>query len=100
IFTNEELEGAKTLKVNYLKTAYFESGANGKFQEKSLPVEAQFAPVYTITPLDYNGDGHQDLLLCGNMHQTRIRFGKYAANRGVLLQGNGKGQFAYVPEQK
>ena len=100
VFTKEELEGAKTLKANYLKTAYFESTREGKFKEKPLPVQAQLAPVYTITPLDYNGDGHKDLLLCGNMTQARIRFGKYAANHGVLLKGNGKGSFTYVPDQQ
>ncbi|RZM20611.1 MAG: VCBS repeat-containing protein, partial [Pedobacter sp.] len=100
VFTSEELEGAKTLKANFLKTAYFESTSGGKFKEKSLPMQAQFAPVYTITPLDYDGDGFQDLLMCGNLNQARIRFGKYAANHGVLLKGNGKGNFTYVPEQK
>ena len=100
VFTKEELEGAKTLKANYLKTAYFESTKDGKFKEKPLPIQAQFAPVHTITPLDYNGDGHKDLLLCGNMTQARIRFGKYAANHGVLLKGNGKGSFSYVPDQQ
>ncbi|RZM28310.1 MAG: RNA-binding protein, partial [Pedobacter sp.] len=53
IFTKEELEGANTLKANYLKTAYFESAKDGKFKEKPLPIQAQFAPVYTITPFDY-----------------------------------------------
>ena len=98
IFTEEELKGCKILKSNYLKTAYFERGADGKFKEKSLPVQAQFAPVYTITCLDYDGDGNKDLLLCGNINQSRIRFGKYDANHGVLLKGNGKGGFTYVPE--
>ena len=98
IFTAEELQGAKRLKANYLKTGYFESSANGKFVEKTLPIQVQFAPVYTITTLDYNGDGNKDLLLCGNIYQSRIRFGKYDANHGVLLKGNGKGNFEYVPE--
>lgn len=100
VFTPEEMKDAKTLKANYLKTAYFESAANGKFKEKQLPVQAQFSPVYTITPLDYDGDGHKDLLLCGNICQSRIRFGRYDANHGILLKGNGKGGFSYVPDQQ
>ena len=98
IFTPEELQGAKHLKANYLNTAYFEGGTNGKFTEKALPIQAQFAPVYTITSLDFDGDGKKDLLLCGNIYQSRIRFGKYDANHGVLLKGDGKGKFTYVPE--
>ena len=98
IFTEEELKGAKYLKANYLKTAYFESGKDGKFHEKTLPRQAQFSPVFTITPIDYDQDGHKDLLLCGNINQPRLRFGKYDANYGTLLKGDGKGNFTYIPQ--
>ncbi len=98
VFTEEELKDAKVLKANYLKTAYFEGTSNGRFKEKQLPLQAQLAPVYTIISLDYDRDGNKDLLLCGNINQSRIRFGKYDANHGVLLKGNGKGAFKYVPE--
>ncbi|TSJ44085.1 RNA-binding protein [Mucilaginibacter corticis] len=100
VFTEDEMKGAKTLKANYLKTAYFEGTAGGKYKEMPLPIQAQYAPVYTITSLDYDGDGHKDLLLCGNIYQSRIRFGKYDANHGVLLKGDGKGGFSYVPEMQ
>ncbi|MCE7058756.1 VCBS repeat-containing protein [Dyadobacter sp. CY343] len=96
IFTPEELEGAKELESNYLKTAYFEGNAAGKFVEKALPLEVQNSPVYTITSLDYDSDGTKDLLLCGNVSKARLRFGKYDANYGVLLKNNGKGQFSYI----
>ncbi|MFP5081855.1 VCBS repeat-containing protein [Pedobacter sp. JCM 36344] len=99
IFTVEELKGAKTLKANYLKTAYFESGNDGKFHEKPLPLQAQFSPVFTITPGDFDRDGHKDLILCGNINQSRLRFGKYDANHGIFLKGNGKGGFTYVTQQ-
>ena len=100
IFTEEELKGAKTLKANYLKTAYFESAKDGKFKEKPLPVQAQFSPVFSITPEDFDGDGFKDIVLFGNINQSRLRFGKYDANHGILLKGNGKGTFSYVPQQK
>ncbi|TLU91595.1 VCBS repeat-containing protein [Dyadobacter sediminis] len=100
IFTPEELEGAKELKSNYLKTAYFERSPNGKFAEKSLPLQAQISPVYTITSLDYDQDGKKDLLLCGNVSRARLRFGKYDANYGVLLKGNGNGKFTYMDQNK
>lgn len=100
IFTEEELKGAKTLKANYLKTAYFESAKDGKFKEKPLPVQAQFSPVFSITPEDFDGDGFKDIVLFGNINQSRLRFGKYDANHGILLKGNGKGSFSYVSQQK
>lgn len=97
IFTKEELEGATKLEANFLKTALFISGANGKFAEANLPVEAQFSPVFTITSVDYNRDGKKDLLLCGNIDRARLKFGKYDANYGLLLKGDGKGKFTAVP---
>ncbi|KAA0989726.1 VCBS repeat-containing protein [Dyadobacter aurulentus] len=100
IFTPEELEGAKELESNYLKTAYFERNAAGKFVEKSLPLEVQSSPVYTITSLDYDGDGKKDLLLCGNVSKARLRFGKYDANYGVLLKNDGNGQFRYIRQSQ
>jgi hypothetical protein len=78
----------------------FQRDADGKFQEKALPVQAQQAPVFTITSFDYNKDGKQDLLLCGNMNGARLRFGKSDANYGVLLQGTGGGSFTYVPQSE
>jgi len=100
IFTEEELKDANHLQANYLKTAYFESGTDQKFHEKTLPLQVQFAPVYTITSLDYNNDSKQDLLLCGNINRARLRFGKDDANYGVLLRGDGKGNFSYVNQQQ
>jgi enediyne biosynthesis protein E4 len=96
IFTEADLKDAGHLEVNYLKTACFISGPNGKFIETPLPLQAQYSPVFTLTPFDFNKDGNQDLLLCGNINQARLRFGKSDANYGVLLQGNGKGGFTYV----
>ncbi|TLV00896.1 VCBS repeat-containing protein [Dyadobacter luticola] len=96
IFTADELKGAKELKSNFLETAYFERGSNGKFIKQTLPLQAQISPVYTITSLDFDSDGKKDILLCGNVSKARLRFGKYDANYGVLLKGDGQGHFQYV----
>lgn len=100
IFSKEELEGASHLKSNFLKTAYFESNASGKLAEKTLPLEVQSSPVFTITALDYNQDGKKDLLFCGNSNKARLRFGKYDANYGTLLRGDGKGNFNYISQNR
>jgi hypothetical protein len=100
IFTPEELKDVKRLQANYLQTALFESSAGGRYELHALPIQAQYAPVYTITPLDYNKDGYEDLLLCGNMNRARLRPGKYDANYGLLLQNNGKGGFTYIDQRQ
>lgn len=100
VFTAEEMQGANHLEANYLKTAYFQSGTGNKFKEISLPQEVQFAPIYAMTELDYDHDGHPDVLLGGNINQARLRFGKSDANYGLLLRGNGRGGFEAVPQYK
>ncbi len=98
LFTSEEIEEAGKLEARFLETSFFIGREGGGFEKKSLPVQAQFAPVFTITTLDYDGDGNKDILLCGNINEARIRFGKYDANYGVLLRGDGDGAFEYVPQ--
>jgi hypothetical protein len=100
VFTPDEMKGAKHLVANCLSTACFISNAKGKLHEVPLPLQSQYSPVYTITTLDYDHDGKDDLLLCGNIRNTRIRFGKYDANYGVLLKGDGKGHYTYIPQQQ
>ncbi len=98
IFSDDELKNTGHLQADHLNTTYFENGADGRFSEKPLPLQAQFAPVFSITALDYDNDGNQDLLLCGNINHARLRFGKYDANYGVLLKGDGRGGFSYIPQ--
>lgn len=100
IFTGDELNGAVNLRVNYLKTALFISNGKGKFKEASLPVQAQYSPIYTINALDYDKDGHKDLLLCGNTSRARLKFGNSDANFGVLLKGSKKGNYSYVAQSQ
>jgi len=100
VFPPAVLEGAGRLRANCLRTCYFAGGADGRFHEKALPQAAQYAPVFTITALDYDKDGKQDLLLCGNIIHARLRFGKEDANYGMLLRGDGKGNFSYIDQQR
>jgi hypothetical protein len=99
VFTSDEMKGAGYLSANTFATACFISNSSGKLRQVQLPVQAQYAPVYTITTLDYNNDGYTDLLLCGNIQNESIHFGKYDANYGVLLKGDGKENFTYVDQQ-
>ena len=100
LFTEEELEKAGTLEANFLETALFVGGKDGALRKAALPVEAQFAPVFALATLDYNGDGHRDLFLGGNINEARIRLGKYDANYGMLLEGDGAGGFRYLPQHE
>ena len=100
IFSNKELRNAGRLEANHQETTLFTSTAGGKFQLRSLPPQAQYAPVFTINILDYDQDGNEDLLLCGNNSHTKLRLGKMDANYGMLFKGDGKGGFQYIDQSR
>jgi len=100
IFGENELKDAKKLEANYLKTVLLTQNAQGKFEEKALPIEVQFSPIYTITVTDFDQDGRKDLVMCGNLNKSRLKFGKYDANYGLLLKGDGKGQFVSIAQRQ
>src|SRR5262249_52891057 len=85
ILTLEQLSAGKKMDAVRFETSYLENEGD-HFEFKSLPVEAQFAPVFAITSLDVDGDGDKDLILAGNSDHMRVRFGKIDANYGVLLK--------------
>ena len=99
IFSSNDLKGATELKVTTLETIYLENNGKG-FIRHDLPAEAQFAPVYAMTLLDYNKDGNTDVLIGGNQSSIRIRMGVIDANFGQLFEGDGKGGFSYVPQSR
>jgi hypothetical protein len=99
MFTKEQLNNAPVLKTNNLQTVYLENTGK-EFIEKQLPAEAQYAPVYAIASADVNHDGKQDIILAGNNTLTRIKFSRYDASHAMLLLGDGKGNFTYVPQWK
>ena len=70
----------------------------GKLTMMDLPAQAQFSPVFSILRTDANKDGFDDIILTGNLTQTRILFGRYDANHGMLFLGNGKCEFRYIPQ--
>jgi enediyne biosynthesis protein E4 len=97
VFSADELKDAMKLTATELRTTLFIND-NGKFTERTLPVQAQFSPVYKILPIDVNGDGAKDLLLFGNNDYPRLKIGKIDANFGTLLMNDGAGNFSYIPQ--
>ena len=97
IFSKKELKTAQRLEANTMATTYLEN-RDGKFVVRELPREIQFSPVHTLALVDYNKDGHMDLLVGGNQSSIRIRMGVIDANFGQLFENDGKGNFQYVSQ--
>jgi hypothetical protein len=99
IFSKSELEDLGYLRANTLETSLFINQKDGGFARANLPAEAQFSPVFSVVSEDLNGDGHLDFVLGGNIERARLRFGKYDANYGTVLLGDGQGNFSYLPQR-
>lgn len=100
IFTSEELSDAQILEAKTFATSYIENLGNNRFKITPLPAPAQFAPIYGILVQDFNTDGNLDVILAGNFFGTRVKYGRYDANKGLLLLGNGNGDFKPVTTQE
>jgi hypothetical protein len=96
IFAPEALQQAVTRKVYNARTSVLRNNGGFRFALEPLPLEAQYSPIHAIETGDYNRDGHLDLLLTGNFHDVLPEIGRYDANYGLVLSGNGKGRFQAV----
>ena len=99
ILTPGQLASSPVLKTNAFTTVYLEN-IGKTFVKRELPVEAQYSPVYAIAVSDLNNDGNSDLVMAGNNSMNRIYFGRQDANHGIVLLGDGKGNFRYLSQEK
>lgn len=100
IFGASDLEKAKRWVANHTATTLLLNPSGQKLTPTTLPIQAQYAPIHAIAAADADGDGATDLLLCGNDSHFKLRLGKFDANYGILLKGDGKGHFQYVPQPR
>ena len=81
------------ITANIFKSVWIENKGNFEFVIHELPAEAQWSPVYGIIANDFNNDGSIDILLSGNEYGMHPYAGRYDAGNGLLLKGDGKGNF-------
>ena len=59
-------------------------------------MQAQISALNGMAVDDFDGDGNLDVLINGNDWGTEVTVGRYDALNGLLLRGDGKGEF-YCP---
>ena len=93
VITPEMRKGAIRLKANTNQSCYLRNDGNGKFTMIPLPVEAQISQLNGMVVDDFDGDGNLDIALNGNDYGTEVNTGRYDALNGLVLKGDGKGNF-------
>jgi hypothetical protein len=87
---------AATLGANTLDHMMFLNRGD-HFEPRPLPLEAQFTPAFAPLVADFNGDGHEDVVLSQNFFPNEIQVPRYDAGRGLLLLGDGRGGLTPAP---
>ena len=93
VFTKEQMAGALIVRANNLRSSYIRNDGNGKFTIMPLPAQAQFSALNGMIADDFDGDGNLDLVINTNDYGTDVNVGRYDALNGLMLKGDGKGNF-------
>lgn len=92
VFSPEQLENALELEVQNLQSGVLLSSDTG-YKLHTLPRAAQLSPIFGIQLHDFNQDGNLDALVGGNFYRAKPEVGRYDASYGLLLMGDGEGNF-------
>ncbi len=93
IFPEDRLKDAHILQATCFQNSYIENLGNGRLRLNYLPIEAQVAPLFGMHVEDVTGDGNLDIVGVGNFYGADVKVGRYDASVGIVLEGNGKGNF-------
>jgi hypothetical protein len=93
VITPEMRKGAIRLKANMLQSSYLRNDGNGKFTMIPLPMAAQISQLNGMVVDDFDGDGNLDVAISGNDYGTEVGTGRYDALNGLMLRGDGRGNF-------
>lgn len=100
IFTAAQLEKSSKVIANMLQSVYLQNNGNKKFTTNTLPNYAQLSALNGIVSMDVDGDGNKDIIAGGNLYPLRVQVGPLDASIGILLKGDGKGNFTPIPYDK
>jgi enediyne biosynthesis protein E4 len=93
LFSDLNLDNCLKLKATELKSCYLENKGKGNFEMKPLPKLAQSSPIFSFIVDDFDGDKHLDALAIGNFYANEANMGRQDASSGIILKGDGKGNF-------
>ena len=100
IYQPKVLADSTPLIANTLSTGILLNDGQGRFEFKPLPRIAQLSPGYGVAAQDFNGDGNSDICLVQNFFGPQVETGRFDGGLGLLLLGDGNGDFEPMPAQR
>jgi len=79
--------------ANDLASVYLRNNGKGKFTLQKLPAQGQLSMLCGMSVNDFDGDGNLDVVINGNDYGTEVNTGRYDALNGLMMKGDGKGNF-------
>ena len=99
IITPQQKGNSTEMIVDSFTSLYLRNNGQS-FTPIPLPFEAQLFPIFAIHSEDLDGDGFKDLMLAGNLTATQPDLGPDDGGIGLVMKGNGKGQFTPLTAMK
>jgi hypothetical protein len=93
VLSPEQKKMAIQLSATEFSSVFLKNNGKGNFEMIPLPREAQYSTLNGMVVDDFTGDGNLDIAINGNDYGTEVSVGRYDALNGLVLQGDGKGNF-------
>jgi hypothetical protein len=93
LLTTDQLKDALIVKANNFSSGYCRNDGDGKFTLVPLPFMAQLSALNGMITDDFDGDGNTDVVMSTNDYGSEVTTGRYDALNGLMLKGDGKGNF-------
>lgn len=97
VIDKEALDTAWHRAATLMKSVVLLNNGNKTFTIKPLPDMAQISPLLGTEFLDLDDDDNIDLVTVGNMYGAEEDVVRYDAGKGLVLLGDGNGEFRPLP---
>ncbi len=93
VYGEDQLKNALHYKTDTFASSFIENLGDGTFKVTPLPSLAQLSNINDMLIQDFNDDGFLDVLAIENLYVSEIETPRNDAGTGLLLLGDGKGNF-------
>ncbi|MDY8137963.1 VCBS repeat-containing protein [Aquimarina sp. 2201CG5-10] len=100
VYGKEALSKSIHYSATNFSSVYIENKGNENFKMHDLPLEAQFSSINSMVVDDFDNDKNLDILIAGNLYQSEVETPRNDASYGLVLLGDGKGDFIPLDYQK